>query len=28
VDVSFKDETPVTLVTGWAEEVARAAPRE
>ncbi len=25
VDVSFKDETPVTLVTGWAEEVARAA---
>ena len=28
VDVSLKDETPVTLVTGWAEEVARAALRE
>ncbi len=28
VDVSLKDETPVTLVTGWAGEVARAALRE
>ena len=28
VDVSLKDETPVTLVTGWAGEVARAAPHQ
>ncbi len=28
VDVSIKDETPITLVTGWAEEVARVALRE
>ena len=28
VDVSFRDETPVTLVTGWAGEVSRVAGSE